>query len=199
MKFLSGLFLFILGFNHAWANETTESSLKITPVVASALEFGGDILVDVTFSDGSKSNIEAGRGIYISGGFITPLSNFFEIQSTLGLKWTSTKQAKNGVVDWVRYPLEFLGFYHNKELNFRAGAGLVYQLANNLKGTDDASVLSMKFENSLGFVVAGEYYIGAEKNRSLGLRYTSISYKPQTSGYPSVNGNSFGVSLTFWP
>lgn len=181
----------------------TSNAAKFSPVFTSALEFGGEKLVDVTYSDGSKSNIEAGRGIIIGGGMDIDLTetkpHTFEAQATLGVKWTSTKQATNGEVDWYRFPIELMSFYRNTEKDFRVGAGITYQFGNELKGSKDASNASMKFDNSTGFVLEGDYFVGTEKNLVVGLRYTAISYKAQTSGSSSISGNSFGISLNyFW-
>lgn len=178
-------------------------ALKLSPLVTSAIEFGGDKLIDVTYSDGSKSNIEAGRGIILGGGVDIDLSetkpHTFEAQATLGIKWTSTKQASNGEVDWYRFPLEILSFYRNTEKDFRVGGGLTYQFGNELKGSKDASTASTRFDNATGFVVEGDYFVGAEKNLVVGLRYTAISYQAQIPGATSVSGNSFGVNLNyFW-
>jgi hypothetical protein len=177
---------------------------KFSPVFISALEFGGDKLIDVTYTDGSKSNIEAGRGIILGGGVNIDLTetkpHTFEAQATLGIKWTSTKQATNGSVDWYRFPLELISFYRNTEKDFRIGGGLVYQFGNELKGSKDASNASVKFDNSTGYVIEGDYFVGAEKNITIGFRYTGISYIPQIAGAGSVNGNSYGFNFNFfWP
>lgn len=197
MRQLAALLIFMLSFS------ATANAAKFSPVFTSALEFGGDKLVDVTYTDGSKSNIEAGRGIIIGGGVDIDLTetkpHTFEAQATLAVKWTSTKQATNGEVDWYRFPIELMSFYRNTEKDFRVGAGITYQFANELKGSKDASNASMKFDNATGFVLEGDYFVGTEKNLVVGLRYTSISYKPQVSGSSSVSGNSFGINLNyFW-
>ncbi len=182
----------------------SSKAAKLSPVFTSALEFGGDKLIDVTYSDGSKSNIEAGRGIILGGGVNIDLTetkpHTFEAQATLGVKWTSTKQATDGSVDWYRFPLELISFYRNTEKDFRIGGGLVYQFGNELKGSKDASNASAKFDNSTGYVIEGDYFLGTEKNMSIGLRYTGISYNPRISGAGAVNGNSYGFNFNFfWP
>lgn len=183
---------------------TTANAAKISPIFTSAIEFGGDKLIDVTYTDGSKSNIEAGRGIILAGGAVINLTettpHTFELQTTFGIKWTSTKQATNGEVDWFRWPLEVMSFYRNTEKDFRGGAGIVYQFGNELKGSKEASNASTKFDNSTGLVVEGDYFFGPEKNMMIGLRYTAISYKPLITGASSVSGNSVGVSFNYvWP
>lgn len=180
------------------------NAAKLSPVFTSGIEFGGDKLVDVTYSDGSKSNIEAGRGIILGGGIDIDLSetkpHTFEAQAKVAIKWTSTKQATNGEVDWYRFPVEILSFYRNTEKDFRIGGGLTYQFGNELKGSKDASNASMKFDNATGFVLEGDYFFGGqEKNWVVGLRYTAINYQAQTAGASSVSGNSFGMNLNyFW-
>jgi hypothetical protein len=176
---------------------------SIAPLFTSAIEFGGDKIVDVTYSDGSTSNIEAGRGLLLGGGLLFDLSSAsphrFEGQATLAIKWTGTKAASNGEVDWYRFPIELLGFYHNEEKNFRVGAGLTYQVGNEVKGTQAVAGAAMKFDNATGYVIEADYFVGQEKNAVIGARYTGISYKAQTSDAATINGNSFGVNFNyFW-
>jgi hypothetical protein len=178
------------------------SAVTVTPVFTSAFEFGGETLVDVVYSDGSKSNIEAGRGLIVGGG-----ANFefgdeahlpLQIQSTIGTKWTSTKQAKNGTVDWIRFPLEVFAFYKIESANLRLGGGPTYQFNNSLKGSQDAAVVSADFENSLGWALEGDYFFGADKKLSAGLRLTRISYQVKGTSL-SAAGDSVGVNLSyFW-
>jgi hypothetical protein len=176
---------------------------SMTPLFTSAIEFGGDKIVDVTYSDGSTSTIEAGRGVLLGGGLLFDLSpghpHSFEGQATLAIKWTGTKAASNGEVDWYRFPIELLGFYHNEEKSFRVGAGLTYQVGNEVKGTQAVSGVAMKFDNATGYVIEADYFLGQEKNMVIGARYTGISYKAQTSDAVTINGNSFGVNFNyFW-
>lgn len=45
-----------------------DAQAKLSPVFVSGMEFGGEKLVDVSYEDGSTSNIEAGRGLVFGGG-----------------------------------------------------------------------------------------------------------------------------------
>lgn len=174
-----------------------------SPVFTSALEFGGDNLVNLTYSDGSTSNIEAGRGILLGAGVDVDLTGTtphrFEAQLTGGMKWTSTQKATNGEVDWYRFPIEFMSFYRNMEKDFRVGGGLVYQIGNQLSGTKEAAVVSTHFDNAIGFVLQGDWILGPEKNIGIGIRYTGITYKAQVAGASMVKGSSLGMCFEyFW-
>lgn len=174
---------------------------KIRPAFTSALEFGGDKLIDITYSDGSKSSIEAGRGIVFGGGVNIDLSetvpHTFEAQLTAAIKWTSAKEAKNGNVDWYRFPLELISFYHNTERNYRLGGGLTYQIANELKGSGDAAAAAMKFDNGAGYVLEGDYFFGEKKDLILGVRYTGINYRAQNAASSTINGSSWGIAFNY--
>jgi hypothetical protein len=175
-------------------------AMNVSPLVMTGLEFGGDKLVSAHYSDGSTSDIQAGRGIVLAGGAVIDLTetapHAFEAEATLGVKWTSTKAATNGEADWWRWPIEILSFYHNTEKHFRAGAGISYQIGNSLKGSKDASSLTTRFQNAAGIVFQGDYFVGEKNNVGLGLRYTLIQYS-QAGSSNSVNGNSLGLEMTY--
>ena len=80
----------------------------VTPLAGASLEFGGDTLVEATYSDGSRSNIPAGRGLGARAGALLDLYEGFGLEGSLGFKWTSVKPATNGAVSWVRFPFELL-------------------------------------------------------------------------------------------
>lgn len=154
-------------------------------------EFGGDTLVDVTYVDGSKADIDAGRGIVIGGGVNLDLTPDILIQAAAAWKFTTVPQASNGDLTWTRIPLELSAFY--KVDKFRAGGGVAYHMSNKLKGTGIASAYNVDFDNALGFNLGAEYLLTPKL--SLTARYTIIDYS--YSGV-SVNGNSFGAGLNWY-
>lgn len=170
---------------------------KLSTVLVSGLEFGGDKLVDVSYVDGSTSSIEAGRGLMLGGGLdfnCTEGNTTFCSQATVAIKWTSTRQAKNGIVDWYRYPIELVGYYKNNQIPVKIGGGISYHVGNELKGSHDASFLSTNFNNSVGLIILGDYSL--PDNLSLGVRLTFINYKTDQFN-ETANGNSLGVSLGY--
>jgi hypothetical protein len=163
------------------------------------LEFGGDDLAEVTYSDGSKSKIEAGRGFLFFGGARLNVSNTtphaFDAQASVGMKWAGTKQASNGEVDFFRWPIELLSFYRNTEKNFRLGGGFVYQIGNETRGSKAASAASMKLKNTTGVVLQGDYLTAPEGGIAVGIRYTFVRYEARSGGL-SVDGDSLGFQIT---
>lgn len=155
-----------------------------------AADFGGETLIEVVLDDGSTDEINTGQGLYLSGGIGTTFSDGkYDAQATFGWKFTGIS-ASNGDIDWVRFPLEGLIFLNHEKL--RLGGGLTYHINNSLKGSGVASSLNADFDNALGFVFEGQYRI--TDAILMGARATLIEYEIDSV---SIDGNSFGVSLTF--
>ncbi len=176
------------------------NAFKVTKALGLGLDFGGDKLVDVTYTDGSKSDIEAGRGVILNAGLVFDLSrtqpHTFETQLTFGWKFTSTKQASNGEISFYRWPVEIMSFYRNTEKRFRVGLGLTYQFGIEVKGTKEAALASAMFKPATGWIVESGYFVSSEENLFLSVRHTSISYQPQISG-GFINASSTGFGMTF--
>ncbi len=182
--------------NIAEQTDHSKKSKTLSPLVVSALEFGGEDLAYVKFTDGSQSTIEAGRGLLLAGGFDFRKDNII-IQFTGGIKWTTTKAAKNGAIDWMRFPLEVLLFYQPSDQPIKIGGRLTYHLNNSLKGSKDVGNLKVNFDNALGYTAEADYLLGSERNSSVGLRATMIQY--QAPGNIAVSGNSLGLNFNyFW-
>lgn len=189
-----------LALSILFASESAQA-VKVSKAIGLGMDFGGDKLVDVVYTDGSRSDIEAGRGVIINGGLIIDLSqtqpHTFETQMTFGWKFTSTKQAANGEVSFYRWPVELLSFYRNTDKKFRVGAGITYQFGNELKGTKEAAAASTTFNNATGWIVEAGYFVGAENNLVFSVRHTAISYQPVNST-ASVSAASTGFGMTYW-
>lgn len=176
-------------------------AVEVSPLLGANYASGGDTLVTVLYTDGSTSELKGGRGITLLGGAVfediwSTGNHYIDGQTTLGLKYGSTKAAENGSVTIKRWPLEAMLFYRNKELSFRAGLGVSYHLSNKVSGTDVVSGISVDIDNALGGVIQGDYLFGSQKHMALGLRYESISYEISGVNY-SVNGDSVGVQFIY--
>jgi hypothetical protein len=186
--------VFVLGLVPSFA-----FALTFKPLMSTSLEFGGDILVSITYSDGSTSKITGGQGMSLNGGAYVALveesNHQIDVQATLGVKYAGSKKTTNGGMNFLRFPIEVLGFYSRPSDKFRVGGGLAYHFANQLKGTQDAAGLSADFKNTLAFLAQGDYFMGEKSQFGLGLRYTLVSY--QVASSPKVDGNSFGFVFSF--
>lgn len=186
MKKLGLLTLLIMMFSNVSAAET--SGLMMINA-----DFGGDTLVDITYTDGSTADIDAGRGITLGGGVNWNLSDDFILQTTAAWKFTTIPQASNGDLTWTRIPLEAIAYYNIEKL--RIGAGVIYHMSNRLKGTGFASGATQDFDNALGTVVGFEYLM--TPGMSINVRYTMISYTPAGTSF-EVDGNSIGLGVNFY-
>lgn len=173
------------------------SAASFTPMGFISLEFGGDRLVDVAYSDGSRASLEAGRGVNCGGGVLFPWRESLDVQSTVGVKWTTVKEATNGTVDWLRLPLELLVFYKVPQWRLRVGAGPTLHLMNDLRGTQDAAVVSQSFESAIGLTFEADYVFGEKNEMALGFRMTSITYTAKDLN-ASARGDGAGVSFAYF-
>ncbi len=162
----------------------------VRPVVRIGFDFGGDKLASATFTNGSTDTIKAGEFIYLGGGLsVITDSKDIEVEVTLSYK-NDNINASNGKIDWTRYPLDALVFYRMPK--FRLGGGLTYHLGPKLSGSGAASNINGNFDDSLGFLLEGDYLITQKVN--VGLRYTNIKYK---IGGSSIDGSSIGITAGY--
>jgi outer membrane protein with beta-barrel domain len=162
----------------------------VRPVAKIGFDFGGDNLVTAQFTNGSSDSIKAGELLYLGGGAsIITDSKDIEVEVTLSYKFKNIS-ATNGDIKWTRYPLEALVFYRFPK--YRLGGGLTYHLSPKVSGSGVASNINGSFDDSLGFVLQGDYLI--TQKVSVGARYTSLKYKV---GGASFDGSSLGITAGY--
>jgi len=161
---------------------------EIKPLFKAGAEFGGDRIVNATFTSGNTDSIDANEGLYVAGGVSigTGIENV-EVEASIGVKYTAIN-ASNGDITWTRYPVEALAFYRFP--NFRLGGGLTYHLSPKLKGSGVVGGLDVNVDDALGAVLQADYLI--TPRISLGGRYTILDYK---ANGVSINSNGFGIAF----
>ena len=155
------------------------------------IDAGGDELVEVQFDNGDKQEIDAGGLIHfaVGGVFPTAATAYPNLETQLSIGWKfDNSSAKNGDVDWDRYPIELLQFHRTE--NWRFGAGITYHLNPKLEGSGDASHIQADFDDALGYIVEIDYLTSS--NSILGAKFTFIDYEINAT---SLSGNSVGVVL----
>ncbi len=164
----------------------------IRPMIKAGYDFGGETLVTVVFTDGSRDSIKANEGLFFGGGAsIVNDTKDMEIELTLSYKF-QTITANNGDVDWTRWPLEALVFYRLPQV--RVGGGLTYHLNPKLSGSGVVGGLDVKFQNALGFVLQADYRLTDRAN--LGVRYTSLEYTVTGGGAGAAKSNGIGITFS---
>ncbi|HVM31759.1 MAG TPA: outer membrane beta-barrel protein [bacterium] len=169
------------------------------PLIGFGAEFGGDKLLSVTYSDGSKSDVYAGQGFSAFGGVaaqglidLSPIT--LDLQATLGVKYSTISDASNASLDYFRFPLELLAFVHWRDL--RVGAGPVYHFGNSFTGSGTLSPYTFTFDNAFGVTAQADYTFGQHWN--IGVRFTSITYQSPSNGIGKTNGDNVGGELSYF-
>jgi hypothetical protein len=154
------------------------------------LEFGGDTIKTVDFTDGTTATIKANEGIYLGGGMaLVEVVKDVDIELSLAWKFKAII-ASNGDVTFTRFPLEALVFYKFDKV--RLGGGATYHLNPKLTVSGAAIGPNVSYDNALGRVLQADYRVTDKLN--VGLRYTSIEYKVGNS--PAKSGNGAGIMFS---
>ena len=165
-------------------------AMDVRPFFTAGYDFGGDTLVNVTFTDGSTDSLKANEGFYFGGGAsILTDSKRYEIELSLAYKFSKIN-ASNGDVEFTRLPLEALVFYRFDRA--RLGGGLTYHLNPKLEGSGVATPLNLKFDDALGFVLQADFL--ATEKMAIGLRYTNLEYEVEGA---AAKAKSNGLGFTF--
>jgi hypothetical protein len=161
--------------------------------------FGGAPTVLATYTDGTESSIEAGKGAFVGAGLRwTPL--WYEQLLGLGLAldvgWKGTGiYADNGNVYFTRAPVTLTArglLALAPTFSFLAGAGGTFELAPHLHGDGIASALDVRFDPPLGGVL--EAGLMWEAMPHIGIELTGNA---RFLRYHWENGSLDGKSLGF--
>ena len=174
----------------------TAQAVEFKGVVGFGIDFGGDVLLSGTYTDGSTWEAKANQGLVLNGGIVM-VTGSFETQATIGYKFGGP-QAKNGSVTFDEMPLELMEFYRTSII--RMGVGVSY--LNSPKLVVDLPSGSLngtyKFDNSLAYVAQIGW--APEKSPfSIDLRYTVATFKPSgVANAKDINGNVVGLYMSYF-
>lgn len=128
----------------------TAQAAEFRGVVGFGMDFGGDVLLSGTYTDGSTWEVKANQGLVLNGGVVM-VTGAFETQATVGYKFGGP-QAKNGSVTFDEMPLELMEFYRTS--NIRSGLGISYlgnpKLVVDIPGSIKNG--TYKFDNAIAYV-----------------------------------------------
>jgi hypothetical protein len=150
------------------------------------LDYGGDNLATLSFTDGESQHVKAGQGLGFGiGGFFRPVESVpFELQGILGYKVVFTA-ADNADIKMTRTTLQFNGIYRFPN-NWYVGAGYVQHMSPELDG--DGFFEDLEFDYASGF--------NAEIGwKWIGLHYTKMDYS--MDGYEDADASNIGVRFTY--
>ena len=170
-------------------------------VVGIGFTGGGDRLATARFRDygyrysyyDDEESVRAGQLMQLNVGLEWRVAPALTMQGTIGYHWDGV-DARNGDIDFTRYPLELLMHYQFAP-QWRAGGGLRYTINPRLNGSGVARDLDTTFKRSFGPVVEVEFlplnWLGVK------LRGVVERYKPRDGG-SSANGNHIGLFANFY-
>jgi hypothetical protein len=186
MKLSSLLCYIVLVLNINTAlSQTPKSTVTAKFLIEGGVEYGGDELLKIFFTNGGNQTMRAGQGGYVAAGGqlqFSAIKNFM-LRGTIGFKYNTTA-AENANIRLTRIPITLMPNLLLKN-NFRVGLGITTHQGVNFKG--DGFAQDMKFTSSL----APRFEVGY---KWVSLTYTSMKYKAETG--KELSASSFGISFS---
>jgi hypothetical protein len=154
-------------------------------VMEADLEYGGDAIATVNFTDGSDQDIKAGQGVSVAMGahYRSSAESPFSVRGTLGYKYTATA-ASNADINLGRVVFEVLGNYA-WDNNWWVGAGVTRH--SNIKLHGDGFGPNAAFDDATGPTVEVGW-------RWIALSYTQIEYTDEFGS--DWDASSLGLTFT---
>lgn len=166
----------------AFAQEN-EKNVKL--LVGAALEFGGDEVAKVFFTNGDDQSVDAGQGGSVHGGLevSVPGAEAIRLRGTIGYKYVTTA-ASNANITLTRIPLHASLNYVIKDA-VRLGLGIAAHQNIKFKGGGFIQDFDIKSTSGPMFEVAYEWF---------GVSYTSMNYKDDLG----VTYDASSIGFTFY-
>lgn len=174
----------------------TNEAQPIEWIIGLGMDFGGEELGKLYYTDGSSASVKANNGIAIyAGGIIANGKNSpFSTQVTLGYKFGGPR-GDGGDVTWSAIPLEVIEYY--RASNLRTGLGISYQIRPQLSVNLPASSYTDTYNNAIGFI-AQVGWAPVREHFSLDLRYTSVKFQlSDVPDAPMVDGSVVGLYASY--
>lgn len=168
---------------HAQTKSNNQKPVRF--LLGAALEFGGDNLAEVYFTDGSTQTMNAGQGgtLFAGGQLRLTKNEKLFLRGSIGIKYLTTK-ADNAHIRLTRIPLALsVNYFPVKKL--RLATGIVSHQAINLKF--DGVGQDAKFTSVPGLQFEAGYGVFA-------LSYTAMTYKDGSNA--SYRANAIGLTIS---
>jgi hypothetical protein len=150
------------------------------------LDYGGDDLATVAFTNGESQHVKAGQGISVGlGGYFRPVeSTPFELQAIFGYKFVTTA-ADNADIKVTRTTFQLNGIYRFAN-EWYAGGGFTRHMGPELDG--DGFFEDIEFDDATGFTAEVGW-------RWVALHYTKMDYS--SPGFEDADASHIGVRFTY--
>ncbi len=177
--------LFSTAFIHASHAQEEKQGAKLGFLINGALEFGGDAVATVSFTNGDSQEVNAGQGITVGvGGELSLLKNHqLRIRGSLGIKYVTTA-ADNVHIRLTRIPMILTANWVIKD-DWRIGAGIVSHQAIRFNAGGIGRDFSLS--SPAGPMIEVAY-------KGIGLSYTILTYDDEFGD--SYAANAIGVTFS---
>jgi hypothetical protein len=166
--------------------QQSERPLTAKFLIEGGIEYGGDEILQVFFTNGEDQTMRAGQGGYIAVGGELQFSSVKQLmlRASMGIKYNTTA-ADNANIRLTRFPVHLTPFWKIND-DFRLGIGLTTHMSPRLKG--DGFIPDVTYTST----VAPRFEFGY---KWIALTYTAISYKDKSG--ESFSASSIGASISF--
>lgn len=167
-------------------SQQTQNPIIAKFLLEGGIEYGGDEILKVFFTNGGDQSMKAGQGgfLAIGGQLQFAKVKFLLLRATIGIKYNTTA-AENANIRLTRLPINLIPYLKIND-DFRLGIGISSHQSVILKG--DGFFPDVDFTSSLGPRVEFGY-------KWVAVSYTAISYTKGTT--EKFSANSLGVSVSF--
>jgi hypothetical protein len=166
-------------------SQNTEKKSPLHLLIGGALEFGGDEVAKVYFTNGDDQTVKAGQGgsAFIGGQYKFPKLPALLLRSHIGIKYVTTK-AENAHIRLRRFPIHLTANWMITE-KIRIGAGFVTHQSIRFKADNIGKDITFNSANGPIFEIAYSHF---------GLTYTHMKYKDNLA--VSYAANCIGLTIS---
>lgn len=180
------------GASQAQMSPSLPEPKPLSFLVGVGLSAGGDKLATAKFTNGDKTEITAGGLAYLTAGANYRLHPQFSLQATGNFHIHDT-HAENGDIEFHRYPIELLAYYHIDE-QWRIGGGARYVGSAKLTRSGVVIGRDIEFDSTTSAVLEAEYFY----SQRFGIKMRYVKEKFKAPGIAEVNADHVGVSGNFY-
>jgi hypothetical protein len=166
--------------------QQTERSLTSKLLIEAGIEYGGDEILQVFFTNGEDQKMRAGQGGCIAVGGELQFSSVkhLMVRASIGIKYNTTA-ADNANIRLTRIPVHLTPFWKLND-DFRLGIGITTHMSPKLKG--DGFIPDIAYTSTAGPRFEFGY-------KWIALTYTAINYEDEFG--KSFSASSIGASISF--
>jgi len=155
---------------------------KLTFSLGGGIDFGGDKIAEVYFTNGADQSVNAGQGGSVLAALDYAFSKSFRIRTVAGYKYVTTA-AENANIRLTRFPLQVSGIL-NLDKKWWLTAGLATQQGIRFKGDGFLDDLSLKTRGGVTFGLGYNFIY---------LSYTGMKYTDNLQN--EYNASSVGLGF----